>query len=991
MPEFDALPCWEVPVGHTVSSDVGSLSDDENPVFFATHVELPINQLKGGSGLREGADVLTEFQSALDANKNVNTVFAITGPSGSGKSHLVRWIQAKLSLGEEDLLVYVPRHVTTLRDTLKLVCDQIGGATAEQVLEQLDKAVGSVSEAKLSGQLLDALCQVLEYEPDISGIASANILVKKTGDSRKGLPTIMRLERVREYLLEEDSTIRRLAASILGGNKGGDQERPQFEAADLGFIGIGGLEKALSSKESERAFELLKKENVRLDAVELINRSVDTAVQHTLGWKSGKSLSAVFTDVRERIAGRQLVLLFEDLALVNFVEGAILDEFANHGKPNRAPLRVMFAVTDDKYTALAETIEGRVTSQFSVGALPLGEEDASDLALREEFIARHLNLARGGRDKVLEEAGAGRPLPVKCGECRSRDECFSGFGSVPIEVGGQTEDVGLFPYNRVSLRRAFRLLENVRRRDNRQVTARYAIDEIIIKGLDAVHNALSSKSMPSERVAEIVDDGSFEQSRDDVLAGARALDGSMQDRIYRTRVFWMDEGHETHEIAKAFGLTDMGDTVLPPDPVVPPTPPPQFPVTGSAPPFVAEVLSWVNSGDDDETLDAKADEGVRILLEKLVTSRIDLRPYLIAPGEGEAKRLLRVFLGRDSFVLKGGGSPQKGQAGRRYFKLPRSSTTYRIVVGAAWLDENKDWDFGSEEATWPLPRLSEKWSLPVEVESFLSECAATIERAVVSAITEGGDPASVAYCLRNRAESACVGDPPVEWLQVMRAAEGVCADERIKSTVLSFAGAVGPPSRADVAALDVARLDKPDNAEGGAALLADNFPDLANSIEKFDRAAKAALPLLAKKTREAAALVADSVGDTSLEEVANSVASAGEAANQAGFFRPDGRYAAFIEACRRLESGRAPSRGIADRLCESPLDSDVIGDAAHLLAVSSDVKVLMECCGATAQAGQERVAAEAGGVNAEKEEDRLAKSGEDFVAALRELVEEAMR
>ena len=37
MPEFDALPCWEVPVQHTVTSDVGSLSDDDNPVFVIMH------------------------------------------------------------------------------------------------------------------------------------------------------------------------------------------------------------------------------------------------------------------------------------------------------------------------------------------------------------------------------------------------------------------------------------------------------------------------------------------------------------------------------------------------------------------------------------------------------------------------------------------------------------------------------------------------------------------------------------------------------------------------------------------------------------------------------------------------------------------------------------------------------------------------------------------------------------------------------------------
>ena len=559
---------------------------------------------------------------------------------------------------------------------------------------------------------------------------------------------------------------------------------------------------------------------------------------------------------------------------------------------------------------------------------------------------------------------------------------------MPIDVGGQTEKVGLFPYNRVALRRAFRSLDADRRSDGRRVTARATIDRIIIDGLDAVHNALTSKSMPSAAVASIVDDDSFAQTRDDVLTGATGFDESTQERIYRTRVFWMDEGLETHDVAKAFGLPDIGDVDQRPEKVVPPVPPTQPPVAGSAPAFVQEVLRWANSDNDDETLDATADEKIRTILEKLVAARVDLRPYLIAPGEDEAKRLLGVLLGRNSFSLGGAGRPQ---GGRIRFDLPRKSTTYRLVVGAAWLDANKGWDFESERASWALPRLSDKWSLPIEVESFLSECAATIESAVVAYIIEGSDPASVAYCLRNRAAAALVDDPPAKWQPVVRAAEKIRADERIKSAVLSFAGAVGPPSRADVAVLDVARLDKQDNVEGGMARLTENFPHLAELNAKFDRAVNSALPVLAEQTREAAMLLADNVGDTSPKEMANSVVSACEAANQAGFFQPNDRYAAFLEACRRLADVRVPSGGIADRLVESPLDPNVIGDAAHLLAVARDVELLVECCGATARAGQDRVIAEAGGVDAKSEEDKLAEAGEAFVAALRELAEEAKR
>lgn len=981
MSDFEALPCWDVPVGHTVSSDVGSLSTDEDAVFFATHVELPIQQRKGGSGRQQSADVLRSFQSEIDANPQQNSVVAITGPSGSGKSHLVRWVRAKLELGSEDLLVYVPRHVTTLRATIELVCDQMGGEAAEQVRERLEGAVGSVSEAQLSSQVLDAICQVLEHEPATADISSAEIILPPGEHARRGLPSIMRLEKARDHLLANDRAVRRIAGSILGENSGGEQERPSFGTTDLAFLDLAGMEGALDAG-SVRALRVLSTERGRSDALELINRSIDAAVQRTLGWRDGPSLRTVFGDVRARLAGRQLVLLFEDLALVNFIEGAILDEFANHGSDTRAALRVMFAVTDDKYTALAETIEGRVTTHFAVGALPLDDGDDAAAALREEFIGRHLNLARLGRTAVIEAANKRESLPIKCETCTSQVECHAGFGSVIVDVDGEPRSIGLFPYNRTALRRAFASLEIERRRENRKVTARSAIDRIVIRGLDVTHDALRERSMPSEAVATLVDDDGFVQPRDDVLSGALHLSPDEQNRIYRTRVFWMDEGKESHEIATAFGLPSVSGGGTAPVTRVRPAPIPT--VGGSAPSYLHDVLSWVNSDNPDEALDARADDSVRAVLLRLVQSRLDLRPHLIAPTEAESKRLVGSVLGKNSFSLGGRGRMEEGKL---RFELDRSTSTYWLAVGAAWFAEHKHWDLAEDES-WPLPQRGQRWRLPIEVEAFLSDCAAAVEGALAAAVLGGPDPASIAQRLRSNAASSFIEDAPEVWEPVANRALAVLNDEAPRSVVLSMAGAVGPSSAADVAALDVARFPEASAELGPASAISDNFPRLAVLASEFADGLKSALPALIAGVKDARATVESHIGDVALTDVADVVFQAGNAAHNEGFFQPSGDFAGFVEACRRIRERQRPVAGLETLLESGPITAQAVRDATELLDLAGDADLLAKSLELTERAGRDRISVEVGGVDPSVLEAGLEESARDLVDSLRELARE---
>ena len=98
-----------------------------------------------------------------------NTVIAVTGASGSGKSHLVRWLRAHLTEDADRYhLIYVPRELATLRDLIGRVLDGMPPSPeTDAVRDAVEKAVAKKPADQLAESLLDKLRSVVSYElPD---------------------------------------------------------------------------------------------------------------------------------------------------------------------------------------------------------------------------------------------------------------------------------------------------------------------------------------------------------------------------------------------------------------------------------------------------------------------------------------------------------------------------------------------------------------------------------------------------------------------------------------------------------------------------------------------------------------------------------------------------------------------------------------------------------------------------------------------------------
>ncbi len=147
MSEFVNFVCWD-PITVPSSIATEAVSADRE-VFLATHSPLRINQARllgntdienTGSTVRE-KDVLTDFLGARSTTGAL--LMPIVGGSGSGKSHLVRWVKENIPPSESRKVIYLEKYKTSLRAVIGALTEDAESG----VLADLRRDIDHFSEA----------------------------------------------------------------------------------------------------------------------------------------------------------------------------------------------------------------------------------------------------------------------------------------------------------------------------------------------------------------------------------------------------------------------------------------------------------------------------------------------------------------------------------------------------------------------------------------------------------------------------------------------------------------------------------------------------------------------------------------------------------------------------------------------------------------------------------------------------------------------------
>lgn len=439
-------------------------------VLLAVHQPTPLTTRNAGTNIETPAseqELLDAFLS--DDVPGGYLLFPITGPSGVGKSHIIRWLDAQLQRSQrrEHLhIIRIPKSASLRRVVELILAPLAGDPRFEKSRSELTRAVAEVDKRKavvlFRAQIENALAsraESLQFEAREHKDRAAEL--RPLIGHAQMLPKLFGDAALKDYF--DETVLARVVARALKGREDGaegDETQSQFFAEDLilpAEINLG--DAALPVKTYYQTQLAVQDIRRRQAAADLLNTIVDTSIGNVFQLEQstgGITLQDIILGIREILLkdDMDLVLLVEDFAALSGIQDVLLkvcvQEGTHDGKKVRATMRTALALTDG-YLASRDTILTRAQRVWVIGNREQSDDEIKAAVV--EMVGAYLNAARWGEDglrKRFDRRGAGDGLTGWLPAWR--DEEQSDEEGVALKAFGySSQEYALFPFNRLAV------------------------------------------------------------------------------------------------------------------------------------------------------------------------------------------------------------------------------------------------------------------------------------------------------------------------------------------------------------------------------------------------------------------------------------------------------------------------------------------------------------------------------------------------------------
>lgn len=431
-------------------------------------VHEPMQLIKFNTGTEE--DTATE-EDLLQHFLKIDRPIPIVADAGLGKSHLVRWLHAKLKTQkivkeEEWQIVRIPKNAS-LRQTLHLLLEGLDGDVFDSARKKIDE-VGSSLVAK---EVADLFVTFLKHRIEEIGEDAKNTMhsIGREGDPEQLkklretagiaglLPLLVDDIEFKKHLIHPESYVYKVATRWIKGVSEKELESKEFELSISEFekiidsFNIDDL--SITSRKAIRGLQLDAVAEKRLKALQVINDGITKATQTTfqqLFQFNNGNFQDLFKEIRRHLKslGKTLVILVEDLAAVSAIEDVLIDCLLEEAQDELCTLKSVLAVTSgySGYTKRQATIRTRARYEWQIRNNNDTQENIKNRIV--DFCSRYLNAARHGNSKLKEIIQTGSQTDnIKIWETEL-DEVQAN----QLEAFGQSSiNIPLFPYNRASI------------------------------------------------------------------------------------------------------------------------------------------------------------------------------------------------------------------------------------------------------------------------------------------------------------------------------------------------------------------------------------------------------------------------------------------------------------------------------------------------------------------------------------------------------------
>lgn len=389
----------------------------DDAVLLAVHEPGPLRVRAANASAEEAAterDLLNELMRPADDGSAV--VVAITGDSGVGKSHMVRWLHAQLQRhpARKHLVIVLVPKTASLRQVVERILEPLEGEHYAHLKAELSRVVETLKPDEAKQLLATSLAIELDrlYQQDLATLRSGGRLddraLRAHADHAKGLSHLLRDPVVNERWLY--SVLTRIVTQTLhGGSEAETGESRRFAPQDLQ------VPEDWDPTQATRAAnvylqKLQSDEGAALPvAAELLQEALDPALRTVFRFSEAlgqRSIEEIVDDIRRHLLeqGRELVLLIEDFAALAGIQQPLLNliiaESDHQGRRIRAPLRTALAVTDG-FLPSRQTILTRAKREWIIPNSARTEDDIVERLI--DLSGRYLNAARWGIEALAKQ------------------------------------------------------------------------------------------------------------------------------------------------------------------------------------------------------------------------------------------------------------------------------------------------------------------------------------------------------------------------------------------------------------------------------------------------------------------------------------------------------------------------------------------------------------------------------------------------------------
>ena len=465
--------CWSSEDARAILRTEALSGEDE--VFLATHTPVNGFDVEG----THAPDVADRTEAALLAAlanpKREHALCVIQGEPGSGKSHVIRWLDVNWP-EETDLRLLIQRANGSLDGTLRQLQKKI-----PTQFQHLFDGLKQQQAAGLVGRSMQFLTSLaVSLHPDYFDSPPEDVEWCRKYEPEK---------LILNALVRENWKGPRRVLEIMNGGDARNSASASFDLRDVVDL----VEYCHQAKDSERSAALARRligeaVHVRealeegrswadisndtlalpesLKLVTALNLRRNHAVQNVIG-VSADGLKRLFEELRTALKkdGRRLVLLLEDVTTWQGVDDSLIDVLVTDASTRReddlCPLISVIGVTPDYYERdLKANYQQRITINIRLGKGEGRFEEIGTLKDSENragFVARYLAAARAGPDRLKtwrddRRANGDLPPPNRCDTCARVEPCLAVFGEV--------DGIGLFPFTREAIDGFFSALKS---------------------------------------------------------------------------------------------------------------------------------------------------------------------------------------------------------------------------------------------------------------------------------------------------------------------------------------------------------------------------------------------------------------------------------------------------------------------------------------------------------------------------------------------------